>query len=429
MSVFRPTLPPKKGFVEVESLGTRTYAKTTEASTFEVGDIITTVRKDLDDSWLYCNGDTIGENDYPALSNKLGGIPNITSGFSYVDLSQYLSDCFSAIYADGYYVACGYYDDGTIYTSRYIYSTDLVNWTIVDLETISRSTGGWSTARIIKYINGYWIIGGQSAVYTNSLMHYPCFWYGKDITNLTYNRINYNGGTYNCFVQDIIYTTTTRYLMLVNYSNEEYWARITYNELNQDSYTSFGNGQSNYPTKLDGTYGMLCTYNNYPSRYTGSQWLTLTTSYAGSILDVISWNNKPYYLILDRKTSNITNIRLLEGPSSKFMLIKKIADSNQYKANTANMFVIDDKLVIVYVDYSGNAYLSYLDSFEGNITTISIGVGNYQTILKSVASSSEASGKLLIPLKAKLYFNNKSFPLLPAIPDIDVARHYIKAKL
>lgn len=77
--------------------------------TYKIGDILSTVRKDLDDKWLLCNGSTVDANLYPDLSDILIMTPENANAYTST-LSKQLSDISTtpAInYLNGYQV-CTY---------------------------------------------------------------------------------------------------------------------------------------------------------------------------------------------------------------------------------------------------------------------------------------------------------------------------------
>lgn len=77
--------------------------------TYKIGDILSTVRTDLDDKWLLCNGNTVDANLYPDLSDILIMSPDNENAYTST-LSKQLSDVLNTPvvhYLNGYQV-CTY---------------------------------------------------------------------------------------------------------------------------------------------------------------------------------------------------------------------------------------------------------------------------------------------------------------------------------
>ena len=172
--------------------------KALNAEQFKVGDTLTTVRTDLGDKWLLCNGEFISTNDYPLLANILNNEtidrnldswnPGTTNGAYWVG-----SSILKVIYANGYYVAC-YCTDGE---AGIFYSADLDGeWTKVQITT-SVDTYNQGFIDFI-YANGYYVLGirnpSNGGIYYSSSLSGP--WSSKGINNiyringLSYDEVN-----------------------------------------------------------------------------------------------------------------------------------------------------------------------------------------------------------------------------------------------
>lgn len=106
---------------------------------WEIGDIRQTLKTDLDDTWLLCNGENVDENEYPDLYSKLFDITPIQSYGTEVVLANNSSDnAFLAtkgiIYANGNFIIYGQNVDGNghgiMYSSDITLSGD--QWTTAD---------------------------------------------------------------------------------------------------------------------------------------------------------------------------------------------------------------------------------------------------------------------------------------------------------
>lgn len=154
-TVTAETLPV--GVTAHNAQGEQIVGTMVQSSGFHVGDILTTVRTDMDDTWLLCNGDTIITEEYSELAKFL---PQLPIGWESVDFSDYINRSLTcAIYANGYYVIGGvHYDaEAETYCARIAYSASKDGeWTVKD---IGQASDGLSVD-CITYANGYWVVGG-----------------------------------------------------------------------------------------------------------------------------------------------------------------------------------------------------------------------------------------------------------------------------
>ena len=144
--------------------------KISKYDVFEVGDILTTVRTDLDDKWLLCNGDTISRDEYPQLSGSIPAYPNgswedSSEKFAIFDYDS--SDPQGYVAFDGtYYYMFTRALDGT---DKVIRSIDGDTWTSISSYSTNNSLEG---ARIL-YANGKlavaWVRSSRLYVYSTSL--------------------------------------------------------------------------------------------------------------------------------------------------------------------------------------------------------------------------------------------------------------------
>lgn len=180
------------------------------AESFKVGDILTTVRADLDESWLLCNGATVNADEYSQLASVLPVNPNgdyavknvhqnsdqyfYPSKVIYVNgqyiigiaINEYKNSCYLAYannpagnwtkitpsgmqgindiaYGNGYYVAIrGYREDDYPYTqSTIVYYSASLNgpWSSVTISNFE--------ANRIAFLNGQFVMCGY-----NNMIHY-----------------------------------------------------------------------------------------------------------------------------------------------------------------------------------------------------------------------------------------------------------------
>ena len=210
---------------------------------FKVGDTLTTVRTDLGDKWLLCNGENLSAESYPELSQLFKGeyLSNINNvgpeGNSCVDVIHdegvyavlkadtatgvvkllTSSNLESTVWAEkelwnsqssshfyyypylmkiqkinNYYVVNGSRYDGAKYYGCIAYATSLTGeWTVVDICETSydnRATG----ISDFKYLNGYYVaVGGRMS---NSTKFQSSVWYSTSLaggyTQVVLNQSN-----------------------------------------------------------------------------------------------------------------------------------------------------------------------------------------------------------------------------------------------
>ena len=115
----------------------------------KVGDTLTTIRTDLGDKWLLCNGESVSAAEYPELCNTLAWSPVHGDVTEIADFSGYSVLAYK--YLNGYHLYV-LHKSNTLYIA-YSQSFDGV-WTINAVRSNSRSCSGVD----IAYGNGYYVI-------------------------------------------------------------------------------------------------------------------------------------------------------------------------------------------------------------------------------------------------------------------------------
>ena len=131
-----------------------------EVDGFEVGDILTTVRTDLDDKWLLCNGANLDRDAYPELNSAR---PKTPLGNWYENNTEHGSRTDTYIgkvaFGNGWYVhAIRQTQSGTNYLTVYYTKDPNGSWT----EKIIDSNGKNREITIcgLAYGNGYFVLYG-----------------------------------------------------------------------------------------------------------------------------------------------------------------------------------------------------------------------------------------------------------------------------
>lgn len=121
-----------------------------------IGTIKMTVRTDLGDNWLLCNGDEIDATEYPELAQMTG---RLSGGLSskYQDNFRHQNrptqDYCAYSASDGSKIVTVVHDTNKVY---FYVSTDLVNAEKTSY-TMSLSTSNYAVVGL-DYVNGYWVL-------------------------------------------------------------------------------------------------------------------------------------------------------------------------------------------------------------------------------------------------------------------------------
>lgn len=130
-------------------------------SSFKVGDMLTTMRTDLDDSWLLCNGAIVSAEEYPELEPLCAS--DVENRWSY----SYPAPCSTSAYSafNEECLAVPYLED-SYYGIAFTTDPTSANWT--KLSQLSSSSYPIS----LSYVNGYWVYTVSSTIASDSIMGY-----------------------------------------------------------------------------------------------------------------------------------------------------------------------------------------------------------------------------------------------------------------
>lgn len=212
-----PTVPISKGGTgkttaaeALAALGGYTKAETDEKiSTVQpaVGDIKTTVRTDLGENWMLCNGDMLNRVDYPSLSELISSGPNgpwKTSDLWTSSASGFMNYISNAIYENGYYVVAGTYHNGSNFVARIGYSTSLSGpWTFKDIWTGTVNSVNTAYVSRISYVNGYYVLCGAKG--SDNSQIYLTIAYSRTLQGPWTTKISTSSVNSGSFVVDILY--------------------------------------------------------------------------------------------------------------------------------------------------------------------------------------------------------------------------------
>ena len=158
-----------------------------------VGTIKTTVRTDLGENWLLCNGEKFSPEEYPDLYAAMPAADpsnnnwDITSAFNG-------QNTLNIEFGNGVYAA-------TINNKNFIFyaNADSVDspWSQVSFSSNNNAKG-----HKIRYLNGYWIICGNKTVGSDMA---ACLWYATSITGEWTEVEIKNVSSNKFFATDIVY--------------------------------------------------------------------------------------------------------------------------------------------------------------------------------------------------------------------------------
>ncbi|MBD5356506.1 MAG: hypothetical protein HDR88_06070 [Bacteroides sp.] len=123
------------------------------ASPFKVGDILSTLRTDLGDDWLLCNGEPLDTSEYPELAGMLPGLEAMAESKTVDTISGLSSTNYAKFYAsDGTHqvLTTGSNSTATAKTNYAYWSTD-------NFKTITSTSIGSCCYAKPFYVNGRWI--------------------------------------------------------------------------------------------------------------------------------------------------------------------------------------------------------------------------------------------------------------------------------
>ena len=401
-----------------------------------VGTIKTTVRTDLGDKWLLCNGASVDPATYPELCDILpaadpGGIWSAfeKSGVTYFTANNKVFMCSNGTQA----IVLEYAD------------TPYGPWTTVNIPTASNNSFGVNS---IKYINGYYVIVGF-LMYTA-----PYIFYTKDLdgtwSKCAINDSNAGDAALDRRAVDIIYSentyiiagyhkdgnalcvwessslagTWTRY-SVVGGTGGYYTRQIIYAEgyyvMPIYKYTSGYSPSVAYTTNITGSWttktlnSSITNYNPYKIEYKNGMWIALGTMYgSNSMSPGGTYMHRIFY-----STSFMTTWSVVA------LTLPNITSGNNY---SLDMYFDGTLCSVVTRGNDGYLYVQYNKDFRSNPSNWesnklnSVTDTNYPTFFIV-----ELNGSIGIFYRNKnvIYYISKN--QLPVLTDSRVY-HYIKAK-
>lgn len=310
-----------------------------------VGDIKTTVRTDLGENWLLCNGEAVSAADYPELvgilKDQVAAIKYDTTWFD--NISHNPKPGTNFIYVNGYY-ATVFHSNNVLYV---VYSTSLSGpWTV---KSIDSNAGGEVTVKNIIYANGKWAIA--YSCYVSSQANYIS--YVAYATKL--------GGPWS--LSNVHQTSAIFKSIGIAYGNG-YW--VSGDESNQVVYVKYSTDLITWTT----CQGQLSNYSgNISLFYENNKFVIVSTANVSSTVYALFYytsNPTSSFTMVETTYFGFSYLVSTSYVNGKYMLGTYDGSSNQYIAvfdgiptasSTYDLYKIDGVQYINNVLYDGTNYI------------------------------------------------------------------------
>ena len=141
------------------------FDKIASTPAFEVGDILTTVRTDLGDKWLLCNGQIVYQSDYPELYAKLLSTESeVWEQLTDIAAGKNNYICSPIVYAEGYFAFLFFLSSNSPAILR-LYYMSAENWGTWSVTNLFSNPSSVSADFSLKYSNGYWYVHASKSGY------------------------------------------------------------------------------------------------------------------------------------------------------------------------------------------------------------------------------------------------------------------------
>ena len=368
-----------------------------QTADWQIGDIRGTVKNDLSNNWLLCDGSTRNGNDYPVLLQYLG-----SSGETFVNLGQIgtYSLPTDITYSKGWIVKVNniYVIGGTESSTnaKIAYSSDLNSWTEVTVLKGSTFLRMYKVYKI-KYVNGYYFAGvweSSSNEYTyisSDLNTWTMAKYGNSAP-LRYMDVQYYNGVWYLAdgSQKLFYSSNPLSgFSYYSYSNYVYsllryndiWAILAYKEETSDKYYSI-----NILTGTDLNGSLSTTLLNYQtvgystSRYkvihlarTNSQWvLCREDSDTDSLYHWYFSNNAAISADMFNSSSITSDTDVFESFGNQVLLPTVTITSSQSTVRDANEYYLAKENATTFLSFSRGANTGTVTRWQVYIDTITL---------------------------------------------------------
>ena len=188
--------------------------KQVESANWQIGDVRGTVKNDLSDDWILCDGHIVNGVAYPGLLNYLGDsgsmlvekTPVISYTFPKMGSYTFYPSSYGIQKCNNLYFQVGYKinsSDAAYVDLVLMYSSDLINWTgttVGEQAWAYTSASKYGLSATIKHLNGYYICYSpvssfirQNIYYTTSL---GSTWEYIEYSSMIITDVMYNNNTW-----------------------------------------------------------------------------------------------------------------------------------------------------------------------------------------------------------------------------------------
>lgn len=345
-----------------------------KSNSYKVGDILTTVRTDLDESWALCNGDYVDESQ--PIYNVLPDIPYAdakiyrtydTLTYEYKPATTTYTIKLSHIiqYIDGYYILYGYTKSNNSTYHATVITTDLLGNNLKPIQYLYLNSVP-DNDLFVKY-NGYYLTLNGNSIYSIDFSTGSRNTYLSDLNN-SYTKENMQVYNENLIVlspnksklsdefgytldstNNILYTNTITYIV----NNKIYAIKCkSYSDLFiLDLYTYEDTSK---------TFTLISSSitTNIPITISGASMNALSSIY-------LYYVDETYYLIASRSTSNKSLISLIKSTDGNQWIY---THTIEYSKEVHVLGILYNYLVL---------NINIRDTFVDNIVTRLIKLSNF----------------------------------------------------
>lgn len=395
---------------------------TLETKSWKVGDLRTSLKTDLDDTWVLSNGDVFEEEKYPELTPYTSIVWN---AMTWPDVTPAPTSSSTSIsYINGYYFVFPSPASNVVY-----YTTDIAcpTWTTLTFDT------GY-VINCVTYYNGLWVFGGNLL-----LSAYVLYSDSLNGTWMPYSvKVGSSSSSNNNSFSIISFTEASGYVVGIVYNNYRTYEDSDW--YNNYSYSVIVRSSALTPS---GTWSFVVSDTSPNSKPPKPVYETSTNTFA-----VFLWR-KMYYSVGDptkawsSKTlsDGIVGVCFADFVNGYWVLglASTSTGHNFYYATTllgtwTNLNILPTSRYIHSIFWIEGYWLIFDSTgimyyFKNNINELPGGTGQYKYLKAGVSAAINPKGTLIVGVNnSKLRYATFTLRKLPAISIHDSAYTYIRAR-
>lgn len=384
-------------------------------SDFKIGDTLSTLRTDLGDKWLLCNGSGVSKIDYPVLGELLGGQDSMVGIVPNVQMPVTgLSDCDYVDSENTFAFVSGL----TVYYTALPFGTDTWHTSVI-------TTNSNMVINCLKFLNGKWIAGGyrkgtssgaedeQGYVFVNDTADFSGAWATNQVDSGDYVQVSgvtYGNGLYCVSTYHYNGTSKMYYAKIYTSNDASSWTR-RFSDTSNNVLLNNVVYQNNTFVALGGRKpDIYSSVNVLVYSTNGTSWTYKDAGSAGSFSSAVYTQNTWFFGSTNKlfKTQNLST-----SPTA-------IHNELTYKAEGVMLSTTDQDVLLVY----GSEYVAFYKVSTDSFSVIQ----NLSGISLSYKGGFQYSGcfYLLQSSGGKNIYSTEYFSL-PAV-SISTLYTYIKAK-